>query len=188
MLSPSQIERRARRLLRDVGIESAPVDVYRIAKTLGAVVREEASTTDISGALFREDNRVVIGVNASHAKIRKRFTVAHELGHLLLHDELVRIDHHYAVVTGDKLQLKATALRSQVSSEATDPREIEANRFAAALLMPITFLDEALHQRSFPLGAEMISRLASLFDVSTQAMTYRLLNTGVPLDLGDAHE
>jgi Zn-dependent peptidase ImmA (M78 family) len=183
MLSLGQIERRARQLLRDHRVGRAPVDVHALARKLGAVVREEASDSDISGALFREGDQAIIGVNASHPLIRKRFTVAHEIGHLVLHDEIARIDHHYPEVTGGT-RLRLTALRSKLSTEAVDPREIEANRFAAALLMPTDFLERRLKSHELPLTEDEIAELANLFKVSKQAMNYRLINLGIPLDIG----
>ena len=186
MLSHEQVERRAFRILKDASVRRPPVDVHHIAATLGALVREEASGSDISGALFRDGDRVLIGVNVSHPRIRQRFTVAHELGHLCLHDGDVSIDHHYAVVTEGKMRMRPSALRSRISSEATDPREIEANRFAAALLMPLPFLESSLRGHQFPLGEEDIRGLAKTYEVSSQAMGFRLMNLGVPVDLGDA--
>ena len=65
--------------------------------------------------------------------------------------------------------------RDRKSSEATDVEEIEANFFAASILMPRDFLDAA---RAFEaLGDdEDVARLASLFEVSNHAMSLRLAN------------
>jgi Zn-dependent peptidase ImmA (M78 family) len=182
MLSLAQIERRTRQLLKEHRIVRTPVDVVGLARKLGVTVREEASESDISGALFREADKAIIGVNAAHTSKRKRFTVAHELGHLLLHDLHARVDHDYPDVH-DAPRLRLSALRSRLSSEATDPREIEANRFAAALLMPADPLEEHLRTHRFPLTEANILSLAKVFNVSAQAMNYRLMNLGVPVDV-----
>jgi Zn-dependent peptidase ImmA (M78 family) len=182
MLSLGQIERRTAQLLKENRIDRPSVDVNAIAEALGATIREEASEGDVSGALFREQNMILIGVNSSHSRYRKRFTVAHELGHLILHDDIVRLDHHYLAVT-QKPRLKPVARRSQLSSEARDPREIEANRFAAALLMPAEFLERSLRNRRLPLSDEEIAQFASQYEVSVQAMTFRLINLGIPVDV-----
>ena len=65
--------------------------------------------------------RAIITINGSHASTRQRFTVAHELGHLMLHS------------LGRKFR--------DVYSAATNSREeLEANQFAAELLMPQSFM------------------------------------------------
>lgn len=115
----------------------------------------------------------MIGLNATHAKTRQRFTIAHEIGHLHLHqgrpmfvDRSVRIDR-----------------RDANAALGLDREEIEANSFAAALLMPQEMILAAVTQLSPHRGAtgteETIRRLASRFDVSPQAMEYRLANLGL---------
>ncbi|WP_412520887.1 ImmA/IrrE family metallo-endopeptidase [Actinomadura madurae] len=117
----------ARELLDKEGIVKPPVDPFRIAQELlGVLLVQPEMKDDVSGMLVREPTRTVIGINQGHAATRQRFTVAHEIGHLQLHkgrplimDTDVRVN-----------------LRDKVSSMATDREEIEANRFAAALLIP----------------------------------------------------
>ena len=72
--------------------------------------------------------------------------------------------------------------RDQVSSQATDEQEIEANAFASALLMPVVQLRKQVDdlQKAGVLGRErLVSELAARFDVSAEAMGYRLLNLGI---------
>lgn len=169
MRKPYQLERRARKVLRDLGIEHEPVDVFNVAGALGARVQLEVADDDLSGALHRDvDGGPVIGVNGRHHPNRKRFTIAHEIGHLLLHDQPVYIDHVFR--------------RDRRSSEAVDPHEIEANGFAAALLMPKDFVLRRVEGKRLPLRSDEVERLANAFEVSTQAMTFRLENLGVALD------
>ncbi len=182
MLSIEKIERRARQLLKDAAIEEPPIDVRAVARFLKATLRPVSADEDISGAILREGNHIIIGVNAAHHPNRKRFTIAHELGHLVLHDAAVQVDHRFTqVVSRDEIQL--AALRSRISSEAVDPHEIEANRFAAALLMPADFLEKSLQTSKLPLGEKAIARLATEYNVSVKAMTFRLVNLGVPVDM-----
>ena len=71
------------------------------------------------------------------------------------------------------------SFRNSKSSSASDPHEIEANQFAAALLMPEAFLRACLDQLGEnPDVEESIRRLAQQFDVSAQAMTIRLTSLG----------
>jgi len=83
----------------------------------------------------------------------------------------------------NEISVKNPLLRDQVSAQATDPKEIEANRFAAALLMPSSFLKASLRSYQAPLKQEDIEALAGKYEVSFQAMAFRLANLGVPIDV-----
>jgi Zn-dependent peptidase ImmA (M78 family) len=181
MRSTEQIERRARQLLAEADITSPDVDVKAVAKFLGAIIRRVEADEDISGALVREDDQLIIGINRDHPVSRRRFTIAHEIGHIVLHDAEAKVDHRYAQAPRDGIRL--AALRSRVSSEAVDPQEIEANRFAASLLMPAHFLEQSLRTYKLPLRDGDISKLATEYRVSVQAMNYRLMNLGIPVDV-----
>src|SRR5262249_26097925 len=120
MLSADKVERRARQLLTDAKVKEPPVDVHAIAHLLGATIRSVDGENDISGAIIRVRNKITIGVNANHAVVRKRFTIAHEIGHLILHDAEALVDHRYAQAPRD--EIKMVGLRARVSSQAVDPR------------------------------------------------------------------
>jgi len=106
----------------------------------------------------------VIGINSRHSPMRRRFSIAHEIGHLVLHDE-------------ESLHVDAWtpfAYRTDKSSEGTDPREIEANQFAAELLMPEPWVRRDVGQITDMIAEDVVERMAELYQVSTQAMTLRL--------------
>jgi Zn-dependent peptidase ImmA (M78 family) len=159
-------------LLRKQNIRCAPVAVEGVTKALGVDVHEEPAEDGLSGFLYRDrrKKRAIIGVNASNVPTRKRFTTAHELGHFLLHDfDDVHIDREFKVW-----------LRSEASSHGTDDEEKEANFFAAEFLMPAKFLAKDI-KGSEPfdiLDDGVIEALAKQYDVSTQAMTFRLAYLG----------
>ena len=162
--------RKAKQLLREAGIAAPPVPVEQLAERMGALVRYAPFDGQMSGLLHRsaDGNRAVIGVNSRHPTVRQRFSIAHELGHLALHEPAFQIDQHAFV-----------SFRNSKSSSASDPHEIEANQFAAALLMPEALLRACLDQfGENPDVEESIGRLAQRFDVSTQAMTIRLTSLG----------
>jgi hypothetical protein len=123
----------ALRILRDAGITEPPVDVNRLAKTMAATIHLDDLDPEVSGLLYRRPNNTVIAVNRDHADSRRRFTIAHELGHLRLHEGRPLIVDHVV-----RVRINA---RDHRSSLATDREEIEANRFAAALLMPPDFVE-----------------------------------------------
>lgn len=156
----------ARQLLEELGVTEPPIRPDAIAESLGAVVLYQKMARDVSGVLLREGQQKVIGVNKDHVSVRQRFTIAHELGHLELHrgrplilDTAVRVD-----------------FRDTVSGLATDREEIEANRFAAALLMPHYMITRALEDAPIRDPDELVEYLAKRFVVSTAAMANRLAN------------
>lgn len=157
----------AERLLAEHSVRRAPVNVKSIAKSLGLVVNYSATDDSISGFLFRKlDEPAVIGVNSGQSEVRQRFTIAHELGHYLLH--------------GTEMHVDRFKWRSDVSSKGTDIEEKEANLFAAEFLMPEVFLRRDIRSlSSFDLVEEKkISQLAEQYNVSVQALTFRLAYLG----------
>lgn len=166
-----EAKRKAEELLNLAKVKSAPVDVERLAKLVRARIHYEKLDDAISGMVTRtEDGAAVIGVNTFHSPVRQRFTIAHEIGHLLLHEELLHIDRKFPI-----------ALRSATASMGTDSNEIEANQFAAELLMPGFLLQADVHALMEE-GVEpedAVDTLASEYEVSSQAMTIRLTNLGV---------
>lgn len=166
----SKIQAIVERLLSDNGVTEAPVPLLQIAQACGVRVFADSLKGDLSGFLYRGNNKVVIGVNTLHHPVRQNFTMAHELGHFLLHDrEHFHIDHEFRI-----------RLRNNISSQGTDEGEREANHFAAALLMPKKFLENDLKDKEYiDLFAEdFLHDLACKYGVSTQALVYRLKNLG----------
>lgn len=168
------IRRKVNRLLEALDIHEPPVAVQKVARYCNArIVRVSGEgDDDLSGFLYRESGQAVIGVNKDHAPVRQRFTIAHEVGHLLLHEhDQVHVDRAFRV-----------RLRSGVSSEGTDRDEMEANRFAAELLMPIQLLRKDVQGREFDLANDdELRSLARRYRVSTQALAIRLNALGYEL-------
>ena len=160
------------KLINESGCNNAPVDVEAIAKTNNTTLHKQSVDDSFSGYLFR-DVRLssgVIGINADHHPNRQRFTIAHELGHFLLHSgEDVHIDQQFVMLR-----------RDVKSSEGTNEEEMEANLFAAELLMPEEFLAEDIRGFDFldHVDESRISELAKKYRVSSQAMTIRLTTLG----------
>ena len=142
----------------------APVPVERMVRDRGIALRK-GNLGDVSGLLLRNSDTTTIGVNSSQSSVRQRFTIAHEFGHFLLHEGIVEhVDHDYRI-----------NYRSEVSSRATDVEEIEANFFAASLLMPRSMLDERNAVAALD-DDNMVKALAREFDVSQHAISLRLAN------------
>jgi Zn-dependent peptidase ImmA (M78 family) len=164
-------------LLEQYGIDKPPVDVEYIASRLGAVVARHHFDGSESGFALRDRQQCIIGVNTRTSRKRQRFTIAHEIGHIRLHEGTpLIVDHNIRI---DR--------RNEVSSIGTDNQEIEANAFGAALLMPHKFVID--HVREFVAKMDrsgegftrdqFIAELARDFDVSSEAMGFRLINLGI---------
>lgn len=166
-----QAEKQAADLLEQFGIRTVPVPVEEIAVRLGVKIVHESLDNTISGLLLRERGAKLIAVNSDHNPRRRRFTIAHELGHLQMHEGDYIVDSTMRVNR-----------RDSSSSTASDRDEIDANAFAAALLMPARMVRDALErlrdsQVSNP--SRVIEALAEQFGVSAEAMGYRLINLGI---------
>ena len=157
-----------RDILTGNDVTGPPVPIEAIVKKHGLKLHFRRLDSDLSGFLYRDAIQSVIGVNSQHAKVRQRFTMAHELAHFLLHrGESLHVDR--------AVQAK---FRSTISSQGVNPEEIEANLFAASLLMPAEFLqrDIAEIKPTDILDDKSMTSLAKHYDVSTQALLLRLVN------------
>lgn len=148
---------------------TTPVDVEAIAVQHAVRVVREDFEDSVSGVLVIKDNQGIIGVNTNHHPNRQRFTIAHELGHYLLHPG----------ESGVFMDRSPVFFRDSSSSEGGDQREREANAFAAELLMPREDLTELLEGRHIDAFNEVsVRRLSARFGVSAQALTIRLTTLG----------
>jgi Zn-dependent peptidase ImmA (M78 family) len=163
-----KIDARTTELLRSFDLFGVPVDVKTFAERLGATVIFDELEEDVSGLLLREKNVATIAVNQKHHPNRQRFTIAHECGHLHLHadqGDRLWVDRHTTIF-----------YRNAGSSSGDQKAEIEANQFAAGLLMPEKLL---LAHVTDEMSDVDIFRLALRFQVSEQAMMLRLASLDV---------
>jgi Zn-dependent peptidase ImmA (M78 family) len=164
MSSRRQIRRLAAELLAEAGIEAPPVPVDRLSEVAGFRLIKERLESDFSGFYVIRAGTPTIGVNIFHPTVRQRFTVAHELGHAKLH-----ANDHY----------DREFRRDPNSATATDPEEIDANAFAAELLMPAAWIEERWAEAVDLLDNDWVVRTAREFGVSTQSLLYRIENLGL---------
>jgi Zn-dependent peptidase ImmA (M78 family) len=163
------IERRVLELLTESGVEAPPVPINEIIRSRGIELRIAELGKEASGVLVRDGTSLVIGVNRQHARTRQRFTAAHELGHALLHEgDPVHYDPGFRV-----------NLRSELSSQGVDVEEMEANHFAACILMPSLFLQAIPDVFLIDIeDSTALEPLAKKFGVSPLAMALRLSRLG----------
>lgn len=137
---------------------AVPVDIDLIADKLGLRVHYRRDLGDTSGYIKKVEGGYEVGVNANHPETRRRFTLAHEVAHFVLHRFQI----------GDGITDDA-----MYRSELSDHFEREANGLAAAILMPANLV------RSMYKAEKAIVRLAGLFRVSEGSMRIRLKTLGI---------
>ncbi len=168
-----QFARRApEKILEGQADERVPVDVQKIAQRLRVPIVKDDLEADVSGLLITNAGKATIFVNAKDKPYRQRFSIAHELGHWVLKHH--QSDGHVHIDKGVRV-----LQRGLKSSQGVDPTEIEANQFAASLLMPAKLVRREVERIGPPpLNEVMVEQLAEKFDVSVQAMTIRLNSLG----------
>lgn len=163
-----QAREKARAVLADFGVKSAPVPIERIIKARNIALQYAPLDEALSGMAYIKDGVGIIGVNALHHPNRQRFSAAHELAHHELHAPLIEKAVH--VDSGLRV-----LFRDEVSAQGTDDVEIQANAFAAELLMPRDLLRGALDGGGIDMDDDnAVEALARKFRVSASAMRYRL--------------
>jgi Zn-dependent peptidase ImmA (M78 family) len=158
-------ERDAQQLLERLGMTDIPVDPIKVARALGIKVWTSDLEPNVAGVLVkkRQGEPPEIYVNAADHVNRQRFTTAHEVGHFFERARKGDADEPVSFVD----------YRDDLSAQGTNPSEMYANGFAAALLMPAARVREHWeHDRDATI-------LASRFQVSPEAMRHRLHNLGL---------
>lgn len=138
-----------------------PVDVPAIIRALGIKYREIRLPNNQSGYFRRNGENFEIGVNANEGPQRRRFTAAHELGHYILHRDMLEDGEHFDRLFGD-------AAKSNPTFPFQPEHEIQANRFAADILMPSDRVLQAYRMH------QSLTKVAEIYGVSKQAMRIRL--------------
>ena len=167
-------EEQAAKVLQENEINTYPVDLIKIVEKENIELRYLSDDLDVSGKIEKiKDAETTIWVNRWHSKGRRRFTVAHELGHYYF--DILKSGGEYKDYKFNR-------------SSETNAVEIRANQFAAALLMPQNLLEEAIEE--LKINQQLIdfysdiANLAKAFDVSEPAMRFRLINLGYNVSLG----
>lgn len=169
----STIER-AKILARTILQKYLPIDgavpIEKIARDHGAEIKYLSLNEEISGAMKRKGKggKPIIIVNKNETlDERKRFTIAHELGHYLLHS-----------LSPQHIDKKTVYFRDFDSSTGENIMEIQANQFAAELLMPINNLKNDFFKHSNLIQGDdptaLIEKLAEKYEVSKQSMSIRI--------------
>jgi hypothetical protein len=141
---------------------SVPVKVMELATELDLGPVAEALPDNISGMIRRRGDRWEVVYNSGHARVRQRFTVAHEIGHFIYHRDLL------ASGVSDTLAYRADDV--ELPNEMIQrEQEWQANNFAANLLVPTHWLRAAQAA-----GYRDVRELARHFQVSETVMRIKL--------------
>lgn len=150
------------RVLSECGIEDpAAINIEDLIVYHNGIV-QEVSLTNCDGRMVMKNGRAIVSVNANiEFPHKKRFVLAHELGHMLLHD-----------------QKEATFSDDYETLEAYKhgPQETEANNFAAELLMPEILFKEACFKKKF--SPDLIRTISDRFSTSITSAVYRFVDLG----------
>lgn len=163
-LTFEQINEIANRIRRHFHVDDEYfIDVTSLAKNLGCKVKEVVfDNNKIAGTLEINDDDSTIYVNREDSEERKRFTIAHEIAHFILHKNdgsRSYVDYRQPLeYYKDPIDLK---------------KEVQANMLAAALLMPVELVE-----KEWKINPD-IDDLAQVFHVSRRAVTIRLETLGL---------
>lgn len=136
---------------------SLPVSLDKIVNHFGLTVEfGEFASANISGAYRKSDKRIFVSQDDQY--YRQAFTIAHELGHFFLHED-----------KEDEVFLRQFSIEPDAE---TDEVEVEANKFAAALLMPRELVEQYWPRHS-------ANDIAARFGISPSAATWRLRTLGM---------
>lgn len=160
--------------------EEPPIDVEAIAYLLGIEIIEDLDINFINdiGYIKVENSKPLIWLNPyeNRNENRRRFTIAHELGHFCLH-----------ILPNKKDGMFVDTEENFSRNAYWDIKELQANKFAANLLMPVWLIRnkglEVIKEfedkyKEPPTIDIFIDIMAKVFKVSRQAMKYRLINLG----------
>lgn len=150
------------RLLSGSGTKAPPYDPWHVAELKGVPVRERSDIAGIDGYIDTEGDVRIIVLNSQASYARRRFTLAHELGHLVLMEMC------------DEIPLRLRRYQGGTPRPGSRPDPVEerlCNEFAAELLMPRCDIREFWRDRIAT--PESLMECARTFDVSLLAACTR---------------
>jgi len=155
-MTKTQIEQEVQKLVNGYNY---PIDIVEIAQKLGfEVYLSNFDNPDVAGMVINSLDNKSIYINKKDIPQRQRFTIAHEIGHIVL--------HHKKDATFEEVDYRNT-------NELPSQKEIEANAFAAALLMPKELAIKVWDR------LQDVDDFADYFKVSKSAGAIRLMNLGL---------
>lgn len=148
----------AKKILKDIDLQFPPISLWKVVEYLKPKYNLEIYAMrdfgqGLSGIRVTEEEISTIGYNQRHSWHRRRFTIAHEIGHVVMGHPNVSSFSNF---------------------ESKDPCETEANQFAAELLMPLSIIKNDIKN-----GIKVPQLLAERYNVSPEAMWWRVSKSGL---------
>lgn len=162
-----------RKIAPPLALENIIVDIEEAVESIGIDVKYSDMThldmEGVSGYVFSKEGKPIIVVNGEDVEERRRFTIAHELGHVFL---------HWGWLPNEKLKdnLVEISFRNGKYNKEQLEMEEEANKFAAEFLAPRKKVKESLkeyQERGIFNEVEQIYNLSKEYNVSN-SVAYRL--------------
>ncbi len=160
-------------ILKSSGYElKLPIDVNEIIAILGIPIEKKPDfrKSKVTGSISMIEGSPKIWINPmmNQTKERERFTLAHELGHFMLHIAPSFKDEY---ISDDNIEWNRDS--------NWDVKEMEANRFAAELLMPLEQVQQEFEV--LDTSSKKVEKLSEIFNVSRQALQFRLQSLGLKI-------
>ena len=161
-------ELRSTEILRDLNLQSLPVDPFEIAARKDILCQENDSLgSGVSGCMMKVgDNFGILYSSRFASEGFQRFTVAHELGHYFMDGH---VSHLFA--NGETLH------RSQSGFLSSDTYEREADAFAAGLLMPKAAFQVAIDDAGEGISAVEVLATRCRTSLTATAIRFAKLST-----------
>ena len=137
--------------------ETIPVDLNSMAQELSIEVFEELFSDEQEGYIVKGNRfaNFTIYLNTNKPDVRRRFTLAHEISHAILHSDVIN---------------QTGSMDRGIRTGYEDYREAEANNLAADIIMPYNKIRQIVDDEKI----NNTSDLAERFQVSEFAMKIRL--------------
>jgi Zn-dependent peptidase ImmA (M78 family) len=166
-MSNESITKIANLIIEKEGINNFPIDIDAIARKY-ANIRYIDIPFDFDGITLKErKKRPQIIINTTKSIERQRFTLAHELGHII-------IPWHIGIILDKNIHAD-----DYYEDHEYKGMEVEANQFAAELLLPTEFLKDYISKTFNPGATDIgpfIENLASRAHTSLIATTLKVFN------------
>ena len=166
--------------VKEMGFQlSVPIDIKALLNYLEIKydIKPNFKKVKVTGSISVQNGEPYIWVNPmkNTTRERRRFALAHELGHFMLHIAPLDDFNSFQEIEDQNISFNR--------NDNWDYKEMEANNFAAQLLMPAKLVEEQVQLliEKAPTKEDMITQLAKHFTVSVQAMEYRLKRLGVQI-------
>lgn len=151
--------------------QDGSLNLYLLAQHFGIWLYEADFNDDsISWFITKKWDSFEITINRNHSLMRKRFTIAHEIGHYI--SSTLNSFSSNALNSAWQISdyVRPLAHRQEDVSDEDKEMELEANSIAWEILMPRSDVERYVSDWMD------VSQMASIFSVSESAMTVRLMN------------